>query len=196
PRPPSTNARRAGSRALAPPPCARISRRVAPTGSSTWPAPERRRYVSPPSSRPASSIVSTCRSRRTANPSLRRSSASCSKSTAGIGAPVDPPPAPALHHGQGAFAAPVAEPVARAQAQLAPLAPAAQHDAGAGREPLHAVGVHQIGEAAHAEAVGPKSGEGAAPGDLLDLGADPLQVVAPHGLGHVLEGGGERLGPR
>src|SRR5213080_4481082 len=77
------SARRAGSRALAPPPCARMSRRVAPTGSSTWPAPERRRYVSPPSSRPASSIVSTCRSRRTANPSLRRSNASCSRSTAG-----------------------------------------------------------------------------------------------------------------
>src|SRR2546429_4742984 len=113
-----------------------------------------------------------------------------------VRAHLDGPPPPALCRGEGALGALVGEPVAGAYAQLAPLAPAPQHDAGPAGEPLDPVGVHQIREAADAEAVGPDAGAGAPPGEFLILAANPLEVVATHRLGHVLERGGERLGPR
>ena len=108
---------------------------------------------------------------------------------------VESAPPPAIHRAEGAFGALVAETVADAAAQLAPLAPAAHHHAGARREPFHPIRMQQVRHAPHAEPTPLETGENAPAGDLLHFRAHALQVVLAHRLGDVLERGAERLLP-
>src|SRR3989442_1391653 len=118
-----------------------------------------------------------CRSRRTAKPSLLRSSASCTRST-------PPPPSGTLGRN-----------VPLAGAAATASEPIDSRPAGARREPLHPIRMQQVRHAAHAEPTPLETGEDAPAGDLLYFRAHALQVVLAHRLGDVLERGAERLLP-
>src|SRR5439155_8960643 len=112
-----------------------------------------------------------------------------------IHAHLERPPPPPLHRAAHALGAAVGEPVARAAAQLPPLAPAAQHHPGARRKPLDPVRVQQVRHTPHAQPAAPETGEDAPAGDLLHLRTHALEVVLAYRLGDVLERGAERLLP-
>src|SRR5258705_762250 len=91
---------------------------------------------------------------------------------------------------------PVGKTVAPESPELVAIVQSAHDEARSGCEALYAIRVDQIAQRPRAEALPFEPGERAAARDAAAFGTERLQIVFADRLGHVLDGGAERAGPR